>query len=67
MRARYQTNPKVAAFGLIVSLGLILGGQEADRRPVEDDAAAVEHSQVLEVESVSTEAGVEARLDLLAC
>lgn len=66
MRARYQTNPKIAAFGLILSLGLILGAQEAEKRPAAE-VEAVEHSQVLEVEPASTEVRVEARLDLLAC
>ncbi len=66
MRARYQTNPKVAAFGLILSLGLILGGQEAEKRPVAD-ADAVEHGQLLDVEPVIKDAKVQAHLDLLAC
>ena len=28
MRTRYQTNPKIAVFGMILSLGLIFGAQE---------------------------------------
>jgi len=66
MRARYQTNPKVAAFGLILSLGLILGGQQAEKRPAAD-ANAVDHGQLFDIEPVSSKADVEAHLDLLAC
>ena len=37
MRVRYQSKPKVAAFGIILSLGLIFGAQEAlESAPVQE-------------------------------
>ena len=67
MRARYQTNPKIAAFGLILSLGLILGAQEAESRPTASLKPAVEHGPVVDVEPAGMEPVVEVSLDLLAC
>lgn len=66
MRARYQTNPKIAAFGLILSLGLILGAQEAQRRPAVSVDHAAEQAPLMNIESASEHA-VDVSLDLLSC
>ena len=67
MRARYQTNPKIAALGLILSLALILGAQEAESRPAVTLDKATEHVPALNIEPAGTEKAVEVSLDLLSC
>ncbi|NNM33115.1 MAG: hypothetical protein HKO53_08615 [Gemmatimonadetes bacterium] len=67
MRARYQTNPKIAAFGLILSLALILGAQEAESRPPASVDHPAEQVPAIDVEPAGAEATVEVSLDLLSC
>lgn len=56
MRARYQTNPRIAIFGMALSLGLIFGAHQVNGTPAErDEAVEVE----VEVDAASrTEARV---------
>lgn len=67
MRVRYQTNPKIAALGLMLSLGLILGAQEAESRPTTPPDPITEQGPVVDVDPVGSEAVVEVSLELLAC
>lgn len=67
MRARYQTNPRIAALGLLLSLGLILGAQEAESRQAASPDPAAEQGPVVDIEAVGSEPAVEVSLDLLAC
>lgn len=56
MRVRYQTNPKIALLGILVSLGMIYGAQEAQSvlaaRNVEAKIKAA--GEVVSVESATT-------------
>ena len=67
MRIRYQTNPKVALFGLAVSLGLIFGAQELTgvhaAQKVQADVENVH--EVIQIAPVSTVS--EAAVDRRAC